>query len=162
MCDTRLVAEDHELTEVRLLRVPLRLRDRSNQHGEELLRQLALVQIGAEQHVNDSVPARLLDIAAEVQSTYGVFSSGPNDQMDAALDRGEDTMDVAYRLPRHVGPFLHRLRRILDEATEYCRQGEHLLTLAPPDDVVAYRRWVFEEFERQIAGEAPRPWQGES
>ena len=50
------------------------------------------------------------------------------------------------------------LRAALDAVEDYCRTGRHLLTLAAPPDVAAYRRWVFDEFERQIAGGAPVPW----
>ena len=149
--------EEPDLAEVRLLGVPLRLRERANQHGAELVRELALVQIGAQEHHSDSVPRRLLDVADEVRATYGVFSQQPEDEMEAALDDGREDVDVTYRIPRHVVPFLHRLRGILAEADEYCRHGE-LLTMAPPADVLAYREWIFEEFERQVAGLPPRPW----
>ena len=149
---------DSDLAEVRLLGVPLRLRELAAQHGEELMRELALIQIGAQHHVADSVPKRLLDIAAEVQGTYGAFNAQPNEEMDAALDRGEHSADVVYRVPPHVVPFIHRLRTVLAEVDEYCRRGDHLLTLAPPQEVVEYREWVFQEFERQVAGAAPRPW----
>ncbi|PPK92296.1 hypothetical protein CLV92_11542 [Kineococcus xinjiangensis] len=156
--------DDTDLAEVRLLRIPLRLRARSAQHGEELMRELALIQIGAQQHarehVEESVPQRLLDLAAEAQTTYGAFSAAPDAEMAAALERGEEDLDVTYRVPRHVGPFVRRMRGILEEADEYCRQGEHLLTLAAPADVAAYRRWLFDQFERQIAGEDPQPWRG--
>ncbi|MCU1343940.1 MAG: anti-anti-sigma factor, partial [Acidimicrobiia bacterium] len=32
------------------------------------------------------------------------------------------------------------------------------LTLAAPPDIMAFRRWFVEEFVREMAGEAPRPW----
>ena len=47
---------------------------------------------------------------------------------------------------------------MLDEADRYCRQGRHLLTLATPDDLLAYRRWYLREIAEQLAGAAPVPW----
>ncbi|WP_345712583.1 hypothetical protein [Kineococcus glutinatus] len=151
-------ADDSDLAQVRLLGVPLRLRARATQHGEELLRELTLVQIGAQQHVADSAPQRLLDVAARLQETYGAFTVAGADALDAAEAAGREHADVTYEVPRHIAPFLAHVRVVLAEAEDYCRRGEHLLTLAPPDDVVAYRTWTFDEVERQIAGEPPTPW----
>jgi hypothetical protein len=50
------------------------------------------------------------------------------------------------------------LGAILDEVDELCRQGQYLLTLATPPDLVAYRHWLLEEFTRQIAGQEPVAW----
>ena len=47
---------------------------------------------------------------------------------------------------------------LLDEADDYCRAGETLLTLATPAPALAFRRWFLGEFVRQAAGEPPRPW----
>jgi hypothetical protein len=47
---------------------------------------------------------------------------------------------------------------MLDEADEYCRRGEHLLTLETPPELVRFRRWYLQEFVNQIAGAAPEPW----
>ncbi len=46
----------------------------------------------------------------------------------------------------------------MDEADDYCRAGQHLLTLVTPPEALAFRRWYLGEFVRQIAGEQPRPW----
>jgi anti-anti-sigma factor len=51
-----------------------------------------------------------------------------------------------------------RLRELLDEADEYCRAGEHLVTLAAPPLERAYREWFIGEFIRQAAGGSPQPW----
>jgi hypothetical protein len=46
---------------------------------------------------------------------------------------------------------------MLNRADDYCRQGA-LLTLATPDDLVAFRRWYLGEFRAQINGARPTPW----
>jgi hypothetical protein len=153
---------DDGLVEVRLLGVPLALRARYVEHDQDLVRELSLVRLGAEQeHEHDRpahVPDRLLALAAELETTYLAFTAGQTQRMDEALEAGAETFDAVYRVPPQAGPFAHRLGEALEEAEEWCRSGHYLLTVSATPDLVAYRRWVIGEFERQIAGETPRPW----
>lgn len=145
------------MVQVHLIGVPLALRARNLEHGQDLVRELALVRLGAGRR-DTGVPDRLLKVADEVRSVYGAFSAGPNDELDAALQRGLEFYDVTYTVPAHVGPFIARLIQVLEEAEEFCRAGRYLLTLAAPPDIAAYRRWSLGEFQRQIAGCPPLPW----
>jgi hypothetical protein len=52
---------------------------------------------------------------------------------------------------------LHRLAALLERVADHCRDGA-LLTLPPGGDVLAFRRWVAEEVERQMAGGSPSPF----
>jgi len=61
-------------------------------------------------------------------------------------------------VPASAGAAAAALRDLMDEADEYCQQGEHLLTLTSPEDVTAFRRWFLDEFERQCGGADPVPW----
>ena len=47
---------------------------------------------------------------------------------------------------------------MLDEADEYCRRGDHLLTLATPPEELRFRRWFISEFVDQVNGAPPTPW----
>jgi len=47
---------------------------------------------------------------------------------------------------------------MLDEADDYCRRGDHLLTLATPAEELRFRRWFVGEFVEQLGGAAPTPW----
>jgi hypothetical protein len=152
------VTEESTQVEVRLIGVPLRIRARSTEHEQDLLRELALVQVSADGDRESSVPGRLLRIADEIRTSYGAASARPNAEMEAALDRGEEAIDVLYAVPPEVRPVLRRAQAILEEAEQYCRDGQYLLTLASPPDVAAYRAWVFDEFERQLTGHDPVPW----
>jgi hypothetical protein len=152
------VTQESTLAEVHLIGVPLRIRARSTEHEQDLLRELALVQVSAGSDGTSGAPGRLLRIADELRTSYGSAGVRPNAEMEAALDRGEKALDVVYTVPREVRPVLRRAAAILEEAEQYCRDGQYLLTLASPPDVAAYRQWVFEEFDRQLAGEAPVPW----
>jgi anti-anti-sigma factor len=49
---------------------------------------------------------------------------------------------------------------MLDEVDDYCRDGD-LVSLVTPPEAVAYRRWFLDEFIRQLRDDAdPRPWPG--
>jgi hypothetical protein len=90
--------------------------------------------------------------------TYGAIAAGPNAEMEAAVDRGEEFIDVVYTVPVQIREFLRRAAQALEEAEQFCREGRYLLTLASPPDVAAYRQWAFEEFDRQIGGGPAVPW----
>lgn len=146
------------LVDVRLLEVPVAVRGRSMQHGEELVREMTLVA-QSEDLPGTALPQRLVQLAKEVRSTYGVFSVKADQEFDAAVARGDEVIDeLVYHVPPTMGPFVRHLIEVLDEADAYCRAGQHLLTLATPPDIAAYRLWVLREFERQLAGEPPVPW----
>jgi hypothetical protein len=146
--------------EVRLLDVPLALRERSRQHGADLLREMELISLGhAAGTAQHELPNRLLELAQELERVYGPYVAANTDEMDAALDRGEESLaEVIYHLPRRSVSFMDHVESILREVDDYCRAGQELLTLAPPADVAAYREWVSDEVRRQYAGEPPTPW----
>ncbi|GAB7190794.1 hypothetical protein NUM3379_15010 [Kineococcus sp. NUM-3379] len=154
------MSENGTLVDVRLLRLPLQERALFTRHLEGLLRELALVQIGAQRDPS-SLPARLLGLAHELDTTYAPFRTGPGEVMDAAEAAGHEHCDVVFPVPADTAPFLRRLRDALEEADALCRVDRHLLTLPAPQEVVAYRRWVLGEFLRQLTGGEPRPWTGD-
>lgn len=145
---------------VRMLGMPLVLRERSRQHGAELLREMTLIMIGhADRTTSHEVPGRLLELAHELDTFYGPYIASSTEEMDAALDRGQDTCDeVVYHLPPQSAAFVQRVADMLSEVESYCRSDGYLLTLAPPPDIAAYRDWSINEVLRQRAGEEPTPW----
>ena len=162
-CQTGWMPDDgdvsaDDMVRVTLRQVPLRLRERSTQHGEELRRELVLITIGADQEGVPSPPRRLLELAHEVETALGPFLSQPAQELDEALARGEEFADIGYAVPRGITPVLQHVLAVQEEVEEFCREGRHLLTLAAPEDVAAFRAWLFDEFHRQAAGEEPRPW----
>jgi hypothetical protein len=147
------------LVTVRLLGLPLTVHARAQEHGEEPQREFVLIA-GQLQHAEDgsSLPRRLLDLIEALQGRYSGFTADQEDALEAAMAAGEAAMDLTFRVPPDAAEAAVALGAMLDEADEYCREGKHLLTLATPPDLVAYRRWYLDEFVRQIAGEPPRPW----
>ena len=149
-----------DLFEMRLLGVPLALRERSRQHGADLLREMELISMGhAAGTTHHELPQRLVELAQELERVYGPYVGANTDELDAALDRGDDTMpEMVYHLPRSSVTLVQHVEGILREVDDYCRAGQELLTLAPPPDVVAYREWVTSQVLGQAAGEPPTPW----
>ena len=145
-----------ELCTVELQRVPLALRALSAEHGDELAREFEYLDAG-----DDTVPKRLLALAAETRELYGGYVAAPTGRLAEAAEAGLDTVDSVFQVPASSAAVAARLIQLLDEADRYCREGSHLLTLATPPAAAAYRRWMLDEFVRQIAGEAPRPWSDE-
>ena len=47
------------------------------------------------------------------------------------------------------------LKRVYDELT-----GKVLLSVRPPEELVALQHWYLGEFQRQARGEAPTRWDG--
>jgi hypothetical protein len=150
------------IVEIRLLELPVQLWSRTQQHTDELIREFVL--LGQQRRHDEApllpLPVRLGQLVEEVGGNYGSFSEEQETQLLAAVAAGEAAIDVTYRMPAAVGAAARHLGDLLSEVDEYCRRGEHLLTLETPPDLVAFREWYLEEFRRQIAGEPPTPWHG--
>ena len=95
-----------------------------------------------------------------LQREFGGFTTEQEDAFDEALRAGVPTIDLTFRVPPTVAEAAVAIGEMLDEADEYCREGRHLLTLATPPDLVAYRRWYLQQFVDQVAGHPPAPWRG--
>jgi len=146
-----------DLIEIKLLGLPLELRQRSTEHHEGLRREFQmLVEQG---HVQpDSVPARLVSLAADLERRFESFAAAGRAELDEATRQGRTTADLMLAIPPGIGPAAAQFKKMIAEADEYCAQGEHLLTLAAPPDVAAFIEWVLGELVRQSEGGDPIPW----
>ncbi len=109
------------------------------------------------------VPRRLLELVQVLTSRYGGLNEEQENRIEQAIAAGEPFLDeIVFTIPRHAADASGQLGAMLDEADEFCRAGEHQLTLATPPDLVAYRRWYLDEFIAQIGGADPTPWAGTS
>jgi hypothetical protein len=146
------------LVEVKLVGLPLDIHRVAQEHNDELMREFALLAAQQAEPGSHDVPARLLAVGDELQSRYGSFTQSATAELQAALERGDPSIDLVFVVPEDVAGDVDELNRILDEADDFCRKGGPLLTLATPAAVVAYRRWFLDEFIRQAHGQPPRPW----
>ena len=150
-------AEGEPLHTVLLLGAPVRVWERTSIHVAELLREFALVAIGAG---DGHVPDALLQLVADIRGRFAGIGAAQEAELEAALSVGERTHDFRYRVPAAVGEACRVLGELLDQADEHCAQGRELITLVSPPDQRRFRDWYLEEFPRQIAGQPPRPWDG--
>jgi hypothetical protein len=146
-----------ELVEVRLLGLDLPDYEHSERHHAELFREFALLSFREAEEGGGSAPKRLLALVDELNARFSEFTEATQRQLVEALARGDDCIDLVFRVPRDVRDAVVRFRQLLDDADEYCRRGD-LLTLAPPPRAIAFRDWYLDEFVRQIDGQPPLPW----
>jgi hypothetical protein len=150
---------ENPLVTVQIVGLPVALHARAAEHGEELQREFALIAYGQERPDNGrEMPRRLLSLISTLQGSYGGFTTQQEDLLDRAIRSGQSTIDLTFQVPAGAAEAATALGALLDEADAYCREGKHLLTLATPSDLVAYRRWYLREFVDQIGGAAPTPW----
>ena len=143
------------LREVRLMAFPLRIHRDATEHHEELMREFQLLALDPSPRAD--VPVRLVRLVQELTTTYSSVNSAPDADREAALARGDESIDLVYLVPPEAAAACAELDRMLDEADEFCR-SEQLLTLAPAPEQVAFRKWYLGEFRSQLSGGEPRPW----
>jgi hypothetical protein len=150
---------DGDAVEVRVLGLPLAAYEVASEHMEELQREFALLAMRPPDDPEHELPRRLLDVIAALTTRYGGFTADTDAERDEAIAAGKESIDLTYRVPRAVAAAARELDALLDEADQFCRRGEHLLTLEAPPIARAMRRWYLGEFVRQIEhGEPPQSW----
>jgi hypothetical protein len=148
-----------DLVEVRLLRLPIEVHRAAAEHSDELQREFALLQVQQSDRETPDVPARLLALIDDLGERFAGFTESTQADLEDAMDRGEASVDLVFRVPPAAKEAAEVLGALLDEADDFCRDGG-LMTLATPAEALAYRRWYLDEFTRQIDGLAPSPWSG--
>ena len=142
---------------VRLMGVPVHVLEAGRRHHEELMHEFSLLAV--QEDIADDVPKRMLDLIETLGRRYADTSEQSNAQVEAALARGDTTVDVSYEVAAHVVEAADFLAALMAEADEFCAR-EQMLTLQRSQVVKEFSTWYLEEFRRQIAGEPPRPWDG--
>jgi hypothetical protein len=150
---------EEQLVTVRLLRLPVPLQTRAQEHADELIRELTLIGEQMRQRGDHAgLPARLVTLVDELTGKYSMFTSAQEQELAEAAATGVTEIDLTYAVPASVADAALALRDILDEADDYCRAGQHLLTLPTPADLVRYRRWFLDQFVGQTHGVEPVPF----
>jgi len=147
---------DDQVVVVRFVGAPVKLMQRVRLHLEAITREFQLIEFAGDDA--DEPPARLLELMTRLRSHYDRLGF-QNDRRDVveALQRGDDTIDLALPVPRAAGASARLLITTMEETDAWCERGD-LLTLASPPDQRALRRWFFGEIERQVEGAEPIPW----
>ena len=148
-----------DLVEVRIIGMPMDVYQQASEHTDELMREFALIREAETSEGGHHVPRRLLELVEQLSGQFGPFTGPQQAQLAQAVEDGATSIDLDYRVPAAAREACIDLGRTLDEADEFCRQGQELLTLATPSRAVAFRNWFLEEFVRQIDGHPPTPWE---
>jgi hypothetical protein len=146
---------------VELLRLPIAVHARSQEHSAELIREMYLIaqQLHDEPAATErALPARLLALVDELGQQFAGFTTANDLLLTEAIDSGATEIDLVYELPFAAAEAAQHLSNIFDEADEFCRAGRHLLTLATPPDLVAYRRWFLTQIIDQLGGRPAVSW----
>jgi len=169
---TRETSDETDVRTVRLLGMPIALFLRAREHHDELIREFTLMAIrgpatlhgldGATQGGPASglaLPPRLRELVDILGRRFGASTSRADMQRDAAIERGETTVDLTYHVPASIGSDIEMLSQLMDDADTFCRM-EKLLTLPRDPTMVAFGHWYNMEFIRQLDGLPPTPWDG--
>lgn len=151
-------SDPQELIDVQLINIPLAILAASREHHEGLMREFRLMAL-AGSVPDGAAPRRLLELVQLLGVQYADTSATPELAIDAALARGERTLDVTYTVPAGVAEAASALAQLMNEADEFCR-SEQLLTLARPAVQVEFADWYLRCFVEQMAGAPPQPWTG--
>ncbi len=153
---------DHaQLLTVRLIGLPIALFLRAREHHDELIREFTLMAIRSNGTPANGValPPRLRELVDILGRRFGASTSRADMERDAAIERGDQTVDLTYQVPANMADDLTMLTQLMDDADDFCR-NETLLTLPRDPSIVAFGHWYNNEFLRQINGLPPTPWNG--
>ncbi|HEY5455659.1 MAG TPA: hypothetical protein VIJ96_09325 [Acidothermaceae bacterium] len=155
-----------DLRTVRLIGLPVALFLRAREHHDELIREFTLMAIrsnGTDSNRTDAfgvaLPPRLRELVDILGRRFGASTSRADMERDAAIERGDATVDLTYHVPASLRDDLKMLTQLMDDADDFCRM-EALLTLPRDANMVAFGHWYNNEFLRQIDGLPPTPWKG--
>lgn len=148
-----------DLLTVRVFGLPVALQSKAQEHSDELMREMALIAEQMRQQGDTAgLPTRLVGLIDQLTGQYSMFTTEQEQQLADAVAAREESIDLTYRVPHDVAGAASALGAILDEADEFCRDGQHLLTLATPPELVDFRVWFLDQFIDQAAGGPPVSW----
>jgi hypothetical protein len=150
-------APPDDLLEVHILQMPVPLWARSQEQHDALMREFALMSVPAEDGERH-LPTRLAELIKQLNTQFAGAATEQEEALMSAAEAGVPTIDLVYRLPAAAAPASRMLGEMLDEADDYCRQGQHLLTLAADDELVRFRWWFLDQMIDQAAGKPPVAW----
>lgn len=146
------------LHRVCLLRLPLRLVVAGREHHDGLMREFRLLAL-SEDFTHSAAPARLVQLVAVLGEQYASAQERRDEEIDAALRRGEQYIDQTMDLPATAAVAVRTLMDLLAEADTFCEQAT-LMTLPRTPLLRQFSDWYLSQVIDQIAGQPARPWDG--
>lgn len=140
---------------IQMIGIPVRSFVQFQRHYRDLRREIRLLALA---HETDYPLAKVLSEhfnALELPLRHGMG----REQVDDALEAGEETIDLRLRMAPQVARQIGELIDLLDAADDFSR-AERLLTAPRTPEQRAFQIWFLGEFRRQAAGAKPVPWRG--
>jgi GAF domain-containing protein len=149
----------HVMRPVRVVAAPLRLVRESEDHFDDLFRELQMASLGgpgdAARPDARQVVARLAPLAEHVKGRLAPMREPVRRAIWEAVRRGDHLIDLDLLADAGMPSVLEMFAELLAESALGARRG-FLLTEPPSREVVAWRQWLRNEMENQIAGRPPR------
>ena len=144
---------------IALLRLPLRLLIASQEHHDGLMRELRLLALSGDERNGPGDDARLAALVNALGQQYGTARPRRDEEIDAAMARGEATIDQVFSVPPAAADAMRRLATLMADADAFCEQNL-LMTQARTPLMRRFAAWYLDEVVEQSRGRAPRPWDG--
>ena len=165
--DQRPVVElrESQLRPVQLLAVPVRLLKASEEHFDDLFRELQMASAlpartaapsGAVSRTVPGPVSRLAERAEQVKKGLSPLREPARRAIQEGSRRSESVVDFELLAGDDMPGVFALCEKLLHAAASAARAGQ-LLTEPPAPEVEAWRRWLGREVEEQVAGGPPRP-----
>jgi hypothetical protein len=144
---------------ITLRRLPLRLLLASQEHHDGLLRELRLLALAEQDPDGAAADPRLRELVDALGRHYAPARARRDDEVDAAVARGEATIDQVFSVPVTAAGAMQAVAALLADADRFC-EANLLMTPARPALLRRFAEWYTGEVVAQTAGAEPRPWDG--
>ena len=146
---------------ITLQRLPLRLLLAGQEHHDGLLRELRLLALSEEEPGDQPPDPRLRGLVDALGRQYAAARARRDEEIEAAVARGETTIDQVFSVPPTAGTAMQGLAALLADADRLCEDNV-LMTPPRPPLLRRFADWYTGEVLGQSAGHPPRPWDGPS
>ena len=141
--------------EVHLTGMPVELFLESQNHQQDLIRELALIDIGDRFHHGETpMPVRVATLMGDIFDQYGDVRSITRQQALQALAAGSPTVTLVVPVRPGITEALERWLHVVEEADRLCSEGV-LLTLSAKPEVRELRRWYVAAITQAISAGGP-------
>jgi hypothetical protein len=110
------VGRRSDLVEVHLLALPIEIHRAAAEHSDELQREFALLRVQQSDEDTPDVPARLLALIDDLGERFAGFTESTEADLEDAMDRGDESIDLVFRVPPAAKEAAEALGALLDEA----------------------------------------------
>ena len=146
------------LHRVHLLNLPLPLLLAGQEHHDGLMREFRLLALAGQFDQSDA-PVRLVQLVDILGQQYATTRDRRDEEVDAALQRGAETMDQSFDAPQTAALAARSLLSLLEDADTFCEEAR-LMTLPRPPLLRQFSHWYLGQVVDQIEGRPARPWDG--